>query len=590
MYQFYYSDYSQKVKKPEYRRNIKDEYIVTAVRPTMWEEHCLECSAPACFHHCVYFEARRDGRCKRFANGIYVYRNDRANASHAAHVVFRKWANMMTILFPAMLSPKEYRQMVKANDQTGKKLKKLVRSELPVLIRWEGIRSVEYLRRQKLRRTEGIDNVPDAFVFHGYSFSERTYRLLIEVYEDSISVYKTSLLIEPGENLFIIDRSEFTEACSKAGNLIKVYPENNFEAELDILWCDFVKGKPITKEKPAEKVKCVVWDLDLTVWDGILIETEDPASLKLNPGVLDLIKALDESGIVQSVASKNDYELAWPVLEQLGISDYFLYPQIQWNAKSSSLEQIAKSLNIGLDSLAIIDDSVFERNQVHQFCPQVRVYDVTELQKIISYPEFQVMVTSESKNRRLMYKAEEKRNQIMNSDNTDIITFLKKCNLQINIFEPKSEEEIQRCYELVVRTNQLNMSGRKYTQEEFLQVLSQKDHKNFAFSCKDDFGEYGIVGYGQYKVLNEKQLVMTEFAMSCRVAGKYVESSLFEALLNAEKCDFGVFDVRITKKNSLLRRTLESIGFSTRDKTESSITYTFRSPLLNDEIVRAKIV
>jgi len=373
--------------------------------------------------------------------------------------------------------------------------------------------------------------------------------------------------------------------CDKADLLVKLYPENDLDAELDILWCDFVQGEPVAAEKPAATVKCVAWDLDGTLWDGILIETDDPNTLQLKPGILELIKALDERGVIQSVASKNDYANAYPVLERLGIADYFLYPQIHWNAKSGSLRDIAKSLNIGIDSLALIDDSVFEREQVRSALPQVRVYDALEMNRLLSLPEFAVPITEESKNRRSMYRAEEKRNALRSSENTDTVEFLKKCHLRATLFEPKTEAERLRCYELVVRTNQLNMSGKKYTPEEFEAVLALPNHKIFALSCADDFGEYGIVGFGQYKVEN-KQLVFTEFAMSCRVAGKYVESALFSKLLQENFCKAGSFTIHKTKKNILLRNTLEGIGFRKQTESDKLIAYHFSQDLAHADLVQ----
>ena len=165
------------------------------------------------------------------------------------------------------------------------------------------------------------------------------------------------------------------------------------------------------------------------------------------------------------------------------------------------------------------------------------------------------------------------------------ISFLKKCNLQIELFEPKTQEELLRCYELVVRTNQLNMSGVKYTQEEFQTVLKRSGHTSFAFSCKDDFGAYGIVGFGQYTVENNT-LVFREFAMSCRVAGKYVESALFAALLEKNRCNVGVFSVQKTQKNALLRKTLEEIGFTKNENDADRACYSFDAGLKNAGLVR----
>lgn len=583
MYQFYYADKTKTFDRKECKQNIRAYFEITAVRPTMWEEHCLECSAPACFESCVHYQARSDGRCKRFDNGILTFQDDKACCGQGAHVKFRKWGNMMTVLFPAMLTEKEYASLQKKNEKLGNLLQIVESSCLPRSIRWQGIRIPEYIRRRSLRKLKGADNTADAFVFHGYSYSEESYRLILEIYEEHTPVYKTAITVKPGENLGII--TNLSAECSKANHLVKIYPENNLEAELDILWCDFVQGKSIVSEQPASKVKCVVWDLDGTLWDETLIETEDLSTISLKPGIRELMHELDNHGILQSIASKNDYDIAMAVLDSLGIAEYFLYPQINWNPKSDSVEQIAKNLNIGIDSIAFVDDTAFERSQVRAVWPQVRVYDAAEAMTLLKKDEFNVPVTAEGKERRRMYKAEEQRNLIMNAEHTDIVEFLRKCNLRLHIFTPSTEEQIQRCYELIIRTNQLNMSGKKYTPDEFKTVFGREHHKNFAFFCEDDFGEYGIVGFGQYRI-EQDTLIFTEFAMSCRVAGKYVESALFAYLLKSEACKTGIFEVIKTQKNSLLRSSLEQIGFGIINDFDGTIKYEFNADLLNNEVVK----
>ena len=582
MYQFYYADKAQTWDRKSCQENIRDRFQITAIRPAMWEEHCLECSAPACFESCVHYLPRSDGRCKRFDNGLLTFADEKACCGQGAHVKFRKWGNMMTVLFPAMLDEAQYASLQRKNESLGNFLGAVDGSKLPQALRWQGIRIPEYLRRRGLRKLKGLDNTADAFLFQGYSYSAESYRLIVEIYDDHTPVWKTAIVIQPGENIAVV--SNLSEECSQAGNLVKVYPENNLEAELDILWCDFVKGQPVAAEQPAAKVKCVVWDLDNTLWNGTLIETDDPAALALNPGIREVVEALDQRGIIQSVASKNDYEPAMAVLDRLGVAEYFLYPQISWGPKSGAVEQIAKSLNIGIDTLALIDDTAFERQQVRSVWPQVRTYDVTEIESLLARPEFDVPATAESRSRRAMYRAEEQRNKLMKTEHTDIVGFLRKCHLKLHLFTPTAEEEKLRCYELIVRTNQLNMSGKKYTPEEFAEVLARPGHQNFAFSCADDFGEYGIVGFGQYRVDGDI-LVFTEFAMSCRVAGKFVESALFARLLDSESCKKGSFTVQKTKKNILLRNTLESIGFVSDTENDGNISYSFTPVLQHSDLV-----
>lgn len=588
MYQFYYAK-EKKIKDSDWANKLVQKiYEPEATRAAMWEEHCLECAAPLCFGECPHYEARIDGRCKRMENGIEIRRISDANGGYSAHVKFRKWGNVMSIIYPALLRPEQMQRLQRMQMRQGKIIRFVLGLKLPVSVRWTFTRCAEYAFRYYLKKSRSAETEPDAFYLHAASYETEPFALIMEIFQEEKGVFRQSFRLRPGENAYLIRKEELSPECFKPGNLIKIYPEDNREAEVEFFWCDFVKGKPITLEKdgkPADKVKCVVWDLDNTLWSGTLIETEDSGRLSLRQGVWETIQKLDEKGIIQSIASKNDYSAAWPVIERLGLNDYFLYPQIHWNAKSGSLEEIARKLNIGIDSLALIDDSVFEREQVRSVLPQVRIYDADELEKIFGYPEFQGVVTEESRKRRALYRAEEKRKEFQRVQNSETLNFIKKCNLKITLFTPEKEQEKLRCYELVVRTNQLNMSGKKYTAEEFQEVLKKQGHKNFAFSCRDDFGEYGIVGFGQYRV-NENNLIFTEFAMSCRVAGKYVESALFHALLSLENCEKGQFEVIKTKKNELLRRSLEEIGFQSLGESGEKIQYIFGANLLNDDVVK----
>lgn len=584
MYQFYYSD-NREYQHAELKQKISDHFNVEKVRPTMWEEHCLECSAPVCFGNCAHYAARRDGRCMRFDNGIRTFENASACCGQGARLKFRKWANMMTIIYPGMLSPEEYNKLTAKNEKLGKRLRSAVNSKLPTGLRWQYIRTIEYLRRRRLRRLAADTPKPDAFVFHGYSYGKESFNLIMEVFDGHTPLFRQAIPISHGENLTIIPGDKLLPCCSTPGYLVKLYPENDIEAELDILWCDFVQGGFVEKDAPAEKVKCLVWDLDNTLWNGILIETEDNESLELKAGVLETIKKLDERGIIQSIASKNDFAPAMEQLEKLGMSEYFLYPEIHWNAKSASIKNIAANLNIGVDAMAFIDDSVFEREQVHSALPEVRTYDALEVEELTELPEFDVIVTDDSRHRREMYRAEEKRNALMASENDDTVSFLRKCNLRIKVFAPQTEADITRCFELVNRTNQLNMSGRRYTRNEFDALLSKIGQTSIAFSCRDDFGSYGIVGFMQYRKDN-CELCFTEFAMSCRVAGKYVESALFTHVLNDTCCEKGTLTVHKTKKNVLLRKTFESIGFAVEQDNAETVKYDVTLPLMHSDLVR----
>ena len=96
-----------------------------------------------------------------------------------------------------------------------------------------------------------------------------------------------------------------------------------------------------------KEIKCIVWDLDNTIWDGTLTESKN---VKLKHYIKDIIGELDARGILNSIASKNNYGDAVEKLKEFGIYEYFLYPEINWNPKSSSIANIQKNLNIGIDT------------------------------------------------------------------------------------------------------------------------------------------------------------------------------------------------------------------------------------------------
>ena len=155
-------------------------------------------------------------------------------------------------------------------------------------------------------------------------------------------------------------------------------------------------------------VKCVVWDLDNTVWDGILLEDSE---VRLRPQVPHILKTLDERGILLSIASRNDRDAAMAKLREMGLDDYFLYPQINWNSKASSVAQIAKDLNLALDASAFVDDQPFEREEVAFSHPGVLCVDSAVLDDFLDRPELNPrFITEDSRLRRRMYQADIRRN------------------------------------------------------------------------------------------------------------------------------------------------------------------------------------
>src|ERR1700754_3010081 len=150
-------------------------------------------------------------------------------------------------------------------------------------------------------------------------------------------------------------------------------------------------------------VKCLVWDLDNTLWRGTLLEDDE---VRLSPTVRELIQVLDSRGILQSIASKNDHDHAWAKLEELGVAEYFVLPHIGWSPKSGSIRSIAEELRFAHGAMAFVDDQAAERAEVAFHLPDVRCYSADEVAGLAALPEFSPRtVTQDARRRRQMYQA-----------------------------------------------------------------------------------------------------------------------------------------------------------------------------------------
>ncbi len=357
--------------------------------------------------------------------------------------------------------------------------------------------------------------------------------------------------------------------------MIRVYPENSVEAHLIFSWLDFVRYRPGVRRNATDagdnrgrptgvpaRVKCVIWDLDQTVWDGVLGE-QDAENVTPKSAVRRTMLALDERGILQSIASKNDYDDAWRVLKREGLAHLFLYPQINWQPKSRNVQEIVSALNIGMDSCAFIDDSRFELAEVAQACPEIRTYSDSDIPTLLDRAEFDNPITEESKQRRSFYQVELQRREQAVAYPNQYEAFLKSCEMEATVFQPEEPEHIERCLELLNRSNQLNLTTHRYTREAFAQLLQREDVICICTSCRDRFGDYGIVGFASLET-SESGVSLRDFVLSCRVAQKKLENAWFK-WLNGLACRLGYPQIRAvyrkTPRNGILLRALQEVGF-----------------------------
>jgi FkbH-like protein len=318
--------------------------------------------------------------------------------------------------------------------------------------------------------------------------------------------------------------------------------------------------QPVVPDKPVQgRIKCVVWDLDNTLWDGVLLEDERVA---VRPAVVEHIHQLDSMGVLNSVASRNDHATAAAKLRELGLEEMFLCPQISWNAKSASIRHIATRLNLGLDAFAFVDDQEFELAEVAHALPQVTCVDVAGLDEALAGPEFRPrFVTDESAQRRGMYRSQLLREEVEEEFVGTSAEFLASLGMTFTI-APARREDLQRAEELTVRTNQLNSTGRTYSYDELDALRGSPDHLLLVASLTDRFGSYGKIGLALVeKGTPDWRLNM--MLMSCRVMSRGVGTVLLGHVMGlARAAGAGLrADFVETGRNRMMQITYAFSGF-----------------------------
>lgn len=326
-----------------------------------------------------------------------------------------------------------------------------------------------------------------------------------------------------------------------------------------------IKSKQASRVQDDKKViKCVVWDLDNTLWDGVLLEDD---YIALRTLVVDIIKTLDSRGILQSLASKNEDIKAMAKLRELGLHEYFLYPQINWNSKAASIQEIAKSLNVSLDAIALIDDQQFELEEVSFSFPEVLCIHTTELNQLLDRPEMNPrFITEDSKKRRLMYVSDIERKQAEKEFIGPQEIFLATLNMTLTITSAK-EEDLQRAEELTVRTNQLNTTGYTYSYEELNHFRQSEHHKLFIASLDDKYGSYGKVGLALVECQEGKWIIRL-LLMSCRVMSRGVGTVLLTYIMRlAKTSNVGLYaEFLSNQRNRMMYITYKFAGFKVVEK------------------------
>jgi len=523
-----------------------------------WSEHCTECVWPTCYSTCDLYSPRKDGRCRRFADGMVRVECSTAVNSYLLKIQFKRWGKLWSPANLQLVSAERAAKVEKTDYRIGTILYNFPASSR---VKTAAIAMRYKSKKRAVSRQITHDEMPTSF--------------LLECYNPGISIVRLSLTLRSTDQSKKVPFQKLIE-LAPGFHRVRV-PIEDIAKSFDVLYPFDIElipndvGKLVTlyfglmefvseKERvdAGKKVKCVVWDLDNTMWDGVLVE-DGPEKLRLRPEIANVIRQLDDRGILQSVASKNNHDDAMEVLKRFAIDQYFLCPQISWRPKGESISEIARQLSIGMDTFLFVDDSEFELEQVKTTHPEVRVINAAQYLTLPQMNECDVPVTDESKGRRKMYQVEATRQEIAEGFADDYISFLRHCEIRLTI-GPMTEGSLDRVHELTQRTNQMNFSGNRYDRGVLKAILANPDLKTYVLSCEDRFGSYGIVGFS---IVDVREPRMTDLMFSCRVQSKRVEHAFLGHIITANIIDSSrdfFANYRKTSRNAPYGKVFDDVG------------------------------
>ncbi len=344
--------------------------------------------------------------------------------------------------------------------------------------------------------------------------------------------------------------------------------------------------------------KCLVLDLDNTLWGGV-IGDDGLAGIEIGQGsaVGEAYLAfqryawrLSQRGIILAVCSKNDEANAIEAFERhpemLLRREHIACFIANWNDKATNLRQIAKQLNIGVDSLVFADDNPFERNLIRQELPQVAVPELPDDPAsygacIAAAGYFEgLSITTEDEERTKLYRANVEREQLRESV-TDMASYLVSLRMELR-YGLFGQVDLPRIVQLINKTNQFNLTTRRYAAPEVQALLNVSTVLPLQFRLLDRFGDNGIIGLVIGKLNDDLDLDLDTWLMSCRVLGRQVEAAMLNAVVDRARRLGAVALVgtyRPTAKNAMVKDHYLRLGFEQTGNVDGETTW--RMPLEN---------
>lgn len=339
--------------------------------------------------------------------------------------------------------------------------------------------------------------------------------------------------------------------------------------------------KIMLQDRVAKKV--LLLDLDNTLWGGLAGEHDiTPITLADDHGGLAyknlqrVIWQMYSQGVLLGIVSKNNEADAMALISNhphmLLREECFVAKRINWQAKHENIVEIAKELNLGIDSFVFWDDNPTERELVKEMLPEVVVPDFPTKKEELAPAMVQIYrdyfekstVTQEDLEKTKQYADNSKRMELQNKT-ANFEDYLRQLQMKMEMVNPA--ENLERLVQLVNKTNQFNLTTKRYTTEEMQEVLADTQKRVFLFRSSDRFGDNGIVSAAIVDVKKEVPIV-EELVMSCRVMGKNLEYAIVEVIENSLKKEGfeklqGIYIP--TAKNAPVAKLYDQLGYTVVD-------------------------
>jgi methoxymalonate biosynthesis protein len=316
----------------------------------------------------------------------------------------------------------------------------------------------------------------------------------------------------------------------------------------------------VATDAQVPAVKCVVWDIDNTLLDGVYLEAAEPPLA--DPVLTGVVRELASRGILQALASRNPPEAAQYV-RSLTRAD-FAAAECGWGSKAAAIVKIAADLDIAPDAIAFVDDDMLERAEVAAELPDVLVLTPQDAAEAVDWPQFSpAVITDEARRRGQLYEQRRRRQDAARAFGGSRDEFLRHIGTRV-IIGPARPGDVPRLHELSVRTHQLNSSGEPMTEAELSGLLGSPDHEVATLRLADDFGDDGLVGSAILARNGGTSVTVPLIMMSCRALGRGALDALLAwtcgTAAHAGATDLAV-PCLVTDRNVPMRLALAAAGF-----------------------------